>query len=236
MNEIALQPTARTTVIRGRHRAVDDRAQMWRFLDEALVAHLGVIVGDHPVVLPVAFVADRKGPDAGGSLYLHASSASRWLNASLETEVCVTITELDGLVLARTAFDHSMNYRSVVVIGRARPVTDPDEKVRSLDLLVDHVAPGRSAELRASTRKELAATAVFAVPLIEASMKARAGGPGDDNGPADADTWAGHVPLARVAAAPVPAAGIDLPLPPSLRKNRFGSASSLHTGEPSRAG
>lgn len=225
-----LQPTARTTISRGRHRGIDDREQMWHFLDEALLAHVGVIVGEHPVVLPVAFVADRNGPDHGGSLYLHASSASRWLNAALDTDVCVTITELDGLVLAHTAFDHSMNYRSVVVIGRARPVTDPEEKARSLDLLVDHVAAGRSAELRANSRKELAATSVFALPLHEASMKARTGGPGDDD-PTVADTWAGHVPLLRVAAAPVPAPGVDLPLPPSLRTGRFNSASALHAEE-----
>ena len=116
----------------------------------------------------------------------------------------MTVTELDGLVAGRSAFHHSMNYRSAVVIGPARLVEDLDERQHALDLIVDHMIPGRSATLRASTRKELAATAVLAVPLHEASMKARAGGPGDEPEDVEAGTWGGHIPLRRVAGAPVP--------------------------------
>jgi nitroimidazol reductase NimA-like FMN-containing flavoprotein (pyridoxamine 5'-phosphate oxidase superfamily) len=118
--------------------------------------------------------------------------------------VCITVTELDGLVAARSAFHHSMNYRSAVVVGTARVVEDPAERDHALGLIVDHMIPGRTATLRPSTRKELAATAVLAVPLHEASMKARAGGPVDDPDDVAAGGWAGHVPLRRVAGAPVP--------------------------------
>ena len=215
-----LSPTPRTTVNRGRNRAVTDRARLHAFLADALLAHLGVVAGDgagrHPVVLPTAYGVDLDGPDAGGSLYLHGSVAAGWLGRALEHDVCVTVTELDGLVAGRSAFHHSMNYRSAVVVGRARRVEDPDERLRALAAVVDHMIPGRWATLRASTRKELAATAVLAVPLAEASMKERAGGPGDDPADVAAGVWGGHIPLRRVAGAPVPdadasAAGADVP-------------------------
>lgn len=212
-----LSPTARTTVGRGRDRMVADRTELHRLLADALVAHLGVTVGgdgpSHPIVLPAAFAADPDGPDADGTLYVHGSVAAGWLRAATDTTVCVTVTELDGLVAGRSAFHHSMNYRSAVVIGRARLVTDPEERRRALDLIVDHMVPGRSATLRASTRKELAATAVLAVPLHEASMKARAGGPGDEPEDVAAGVWGGHVPLRRVAAEPVPDADCVGPVP-----------------------
>ena len=115
----------------------------------------------------------------------------------------MTVTELDGLVAARSAFHHSMNYRSAVVIGTARLVDDPDERAHALDLIVDHMIPGRSATLRANSRKELAATAVLAVPLHEASMKARAGGPVDDPEDIEAGVWGGHIPIRREIGAPV---------------------------------
>lgn len=198
-----LSPTPRTTVRRGRTRLVEHRSALHALLDDALVAHLGVVVGDHPLVLPVAFGVDLDGPDEGGSLYVHGSVAARWLRSAEDATVCVTITELDGLVVARSAFHHSMNYRSAVIIGRARIVDDPDERHRALDLIVDHMIPGRAATLRASTRKELAATALLAVPLHEASMKARAGGAGDEPDDVAAGGWAGHIPLSRVAGAPL---------------------------------
>lgn len=208
-----LSPTDRTTVQRGKHRVVDDREQLHAFLAEALVAHVGVVVGDHPVVLPCAYAVDPAGPDEGGSLYVHGSVASVWLRNAVGSTVCVTVTELDGLVAARSAFHHSMNYRSAVVIGRARLVEDEAERGRALDLVVDQMVPGRAATLRPSTRKELAATAVLAVPLHEASMKARAGGPGDDPEDVAAGTWAGHVPLRRVAEPVVPAPEATGPVP-----------------------
>ncbi|WP_136609582.1 pyridoxamine 5'-phosphate oxidase family protein [Sinomonas albida] len=199
-----LSPTPRTTVNRGRNRAVSDRTQLHALLGDALLAHLGVIAGTHPAVLPTAFGVDLDGPDDGGSLYLHGSVAAGWLGKALEQDVCVTITELDGLVAGRSAFHHSMNYRSAVVIGRARRVEEPAERERALAAIVDHMVPGRWATLRASTRKELAATAVLAVPLAEASLKVRDGGPVDEPEDIEAGIWGGHIPLRRVAGEPVP--------------------------------
>ncbi len=199
-----LSPTSRTTVGRGRNRAVDDRAELHLLLEDALVAHLGVTVGDHPLVLPVAFGVDTDGPDRDGTLYVHGSVAAGWVQAAAGATVCVSVTELDGLVAGRSTFHHSMNYRSAVVIGPGRLVTDPDERDRALALIVDHMIPGRSGTLRPSTRKELAATAVLAVPLHEASMKARAGGPGDEPEDVAAGVWGGHIPVRRVASVPVP--------------------------------
>jgi nitroimidazol reductase NimA-like FMN-containing flavoprotein (pyridoxamine 5'-phosphate oxidase superfamily) len=183
---------------------VEDRAALHRLLQDALVAHLGVVVGGHPLVLPTAFAADPAGPDRDGTLYVHGSVAAGWLRAASDATVCVTVTELDGLVAGRSAFHHSMNYRSAVVIGAARVVTEPVERQHALDLIVDHMIPGRSPTLRPTTRKELAATAVLAVPLHEASMKERAGGPGDEPEDVAAGIWGGHIPLRRVADAPVP--------------------------------
>ncbi len=198
-----LSPTDRTTVRRGRDRAADDREELFALLDDALVAHIGVDVGDHPVVIPVAFAVDRDGPDDGGTLYIHGSVAARWLTGAEARTVCVTVTEVDGLVTARSAFHHSMNYRSAVMIGVARIVADPDEKDRALALTVDHVVPGRAATLRPSSRKELAATSVLAVPLHEASLKRRAGGPVDEPDDVAAGVWGGVIPLRRVSSGPV---------------------------------
>lgn len=210
-----LEPTGRTRINRGRNRAVSERAELLAFLDEALVAHLGVQVGDHPLVLPTAYAVDTDGPDADGTLYFHGSVAARWLQGSAGATVCVTVTELDGFVAGRSAFHHSMNYRSAVVIGTARLVDDPDERIHALDLIVDHMIPGRAATMRPSTRKELAATAVLAVPLREASMKARAGDPVDEPEDVAAGVWGGHVPVTRTIGAPVGAAdnlpGVSVP-------------------------
>lgn len=211
-----LEPTPRTRVKRGRNRAVADRVELLDLLADALVAHIGVQVPGHdgpghdvqpahPVVLPTAYAVDVDGPDEGGTLYVHGSVAARWLQGSVDRTVCVTVTELDGLVAGRSAFHHSMNYRSAVVIGRARLVEAPEERQHALDLIVDHMLPGRAATLRPSTRRELAATAVLAVPLHEASMKARAGGPVDEPEDVEAGVWGGHVPVRRVIDAPVPA-------------------------------
>lgn len=209
----SLSPTPRTTITRGRNRAVADRVRLHAFLQEALLAHLGVVVGDHPVVLPTAFAVDPDGPDAGGSLYLHGSVAAGWLAGALDRDICVTITELDGLVAGRSAFHHSMNYRSAVVIGRARRVGDPDERDRALAAIVDHMIPNRWLTLRPSTRRELAATAVLAVPLAEASMKERAGGPVDEPDDVAAGVWGGHIPLTLVAGAPIPDEDCEGPVP-----------------------
>ncbi len=218
-----LSPSTRTTVSRGRGRAVVDRDELHALLGDALVAHLGVTVpGDegaaHPLVLPVAFAADPDGPDREGTLYVHGSVAAGWLRGADAATVCVTVTQLDGLVAGRSAFHHSMNYRSAVVIGQARVVADPDEKERALRLIVDHMVPGRSATLRPDTRKELAATAVLAVPLHEASLKVRGGGPVDEPEDVAAGIWGGHVPLLLVAGEPVADDDASGPVPADVRR------------------
>jgi nitroimidazol reductase NimA-like FMN-containing flavoprotein (pyridoxamine 5'-phosphate oxidase superfamily) len=196
---------------------VDDRAELHRLLEDALIAHLGVTVArdgvSHPLVLPAAYAVDLDGPDLDGTLYLHGSVAAGWLRTATDTTVCVTVTELDGLVAARSAFHHSMNYRSAVVIGAARLVDDEEERGRALNLIVDHMIPGRSATLRANTRKELAATAVLAVSLHEASMKSRGEGPIDDAEDIEAGVWGGVIPLRRVAGDPVPSDDATGPVP-----------------------
>ena len=205
MTTTPLSPSPRTRITRGRDRAVDDRSALHECLYDALVAHIGVTVGEHPVVLPTAFAVDHDGPDRDGTLYVHGSVAAGWVRRSGGVTVCVTITELDGLVAGRSAFHHSMNYRSAVVIGEARLVTDPDERARALAMIVDHMIPGRSATLRPHTRKELAATAVLAVPLHDASMKVRAGDPVDEPEDVEAGIWGGYIPLRRVSSPAVTA-------------------------------
>ncbi|MDI9897556.1 pyridoxamine 5'-phosphate oxidase family protein [Rhodococcus sp. IEGM 1381] len=195
-HEAFLSPTPRTTVIRGRQRARAERSALLDVLRSARLCHLGVIVENVPRVLPTVFGVDPDGPDRAGTLYLHGSVASRSLIEAPEQDICVTVTVVDGLVLARSAFHHSMNYRSAVVVGRPRRVEDEEERIRALDAIVDQVVPGRSSHLRAHTRKELAATSVLALPLYEASVKARAGGPVDDDSDiAAGGVWAGVVPV-----------------------------------------
>lgn len=216
-----LSPTPRTRLTREKERGVSDRAELLALLREGLIAHIGVTVGSdgqsHPVVLPVAYAVDEDGPDRDGTLYVHGSVAAGWLRRSVTegqgATVCVTVTALDGLVLARSAFNHSMNYRCGVVIGPVRLVDDEAERAHALDLIVDHVVPGRAAALRPNTRKELAATAVLAVPLHEASLKTRAGGSVDDQPDIDAGYWAGHLPLRLVASDVVPDPETTEPVP-----------------------
>lgn len=194
--DIELSPTARTTIKRGRARARTERADLADVLASARICHLGVTVDGSVRVLPTAFGVDFDGPDRGGSLYLHGSVAARSLVQAPASEICVTVTVLDGLVLARSAFHHSMNYRSAVVLGRPRVVIDEAERARALDAIVDHVVNGRSRYLRGHTKKELAATVVLALPLYEASVKARSGDPVDDERDVEAGgVWAGVVPV-----------------------------------------
>jgi len=194
-----LSPSERTTVRRHSDRGLSDRAALLGLLDEALICHLGVVIDGAPVVLPTAFGVDPNGPDLDGTVYLHGSVAARSLRTGLSSDLCVTVTQLDGLVLARSAFHHSMNYRSAVIMGSGRLVDEEQEKVRALDLIVDHVVPGRAAALRPHLRKELAATVVVAVSLHEASMKQRVGDPVDDSPDIAAGVWAGVVPLGVTA-------------------------------------
>ena len=210
-----LSPTSRSTPRRERDRAQSDRAWLREVLDASLICHLAVVVDGVPLALPTVFAVDPDGPDQGGTLYVHGSVASRSLVQAPEQTVSVTFTVLDGIVLARSGFNHSMNYRSAVVIGRPRAVADVDERAHALDLLVDHVAPGRPATLRRPTRKELAATTVLALPLHEASVKRRAGDPSDDEEDVAAGSvWAGVVPLRLSAsAAETSADAVDVPVP-----------------------
>jgi uncharacterized protein len=214
-----LSGTPRTRLRRSRERTVTDRAVLAEILDEAMFCHLGVVVDGAPVVLPTTFAADL-GPDAPdaphGTLYLHGSVAARSLVAATEQTVCVTVTLVDGLVLARSGFHHSANYRSAVVYGTPRLVTG-DAKLHALDLLVDHLVPGRSGTLRPPSRKDLAATTVLALPLTEVSVKVRAGGVNEEESDVGLPIWAGVLPLQTVASAPETSADCDLPVPEHVR-------------------
>jgi nitroimidazol reductase NimA-like FMN-containing flavoprotein (pyridoxamine 5'-phosphate oxidase superfamily) len=206
-----LSPTPRSRPRREKERARSDRASLDAVLDAALICHLAVVVDGVPLALPTVFAVDRAGPDRDGTLYLHGSVASRSLVQGPDQDVSVTFTLLDGIVLARSGFNHSMNYRSAVVIGRPRVVTGADERGRAFDLLVDHAAPGRSAELRPPTRKELAATTLLALSLHEASVKVSDGDPEDEEVDIEAGgVWAGVIPLRLVAGDPVTGADVDV--------------------------
>lgn len=208
--ETPLSPTPRTTIKRGRARARSDRADLIDVLASSRICHMGVVVDGSVRVLPTAYGVDLEGPDRGGSLYLHGSVAARSLVDAPAGEICVTVTALDGLVLARSAFHHSMNYRSAVVVGTPRVVTDHAERVRALNAIVDQVVEGRSAHLRPHTPKELAATAVLALPLHEASVKSRAGDPVDDAADIEVGgVWAGVVPMVETAGTPRTASDVE---------------------------
>jgi uncharacterized protein len=207
--DLPLSSTPRTTLHRLRERGRADRGDLDAVLSAGLVCHLGVVIKGVPVVLPTGY--GRIGP----TLYLHGSSANQSLLTADGQDVCVTVTLLDGLVCARAVFHHSMNYRSAVIFGRARLVTDADEKLAALRAVTDHLVPGRWDHVWEPTRKELAATAVLAVPLDEASVKVRTGGPKDDPEDYDSAIWAGVLPAALVfgQAAPDPAMTGDIPIP-----------------------
>ncbi len=165
-------------------------------LDEARVCHVGFVLEGQPYVLPMALGRD------GDRLLLHGSVASRLMKSLAGgLPCCVTVTHLDGLVLARSAFHSSMNYRSLMVFGQAREIMGKDEKARCLDVLVNHLVPGRAEELRPSTRKEMNATTLLALPIETFSIKSRSGPPADAAGDLDADVWAGVIPLALQAGA-----------------------------------
>jgi nitroimidazol reductase NimA-like FMN-containing flavoprotein (pyridoxamine 5'-phosphate oxidase superfamily) len=201
----AYPPTPRTTPSRLPGRVGYDRATVHAVLDEALVCHVGFVVDGRPVVLPQLHAR------VDDVLYLHGSTGARGLRAATGEglDVCVTVTLLDGLVLARSAFNHSMNYRSVVAHGTATVVADPTEKAQALDALVEAIVAGRATGCRPPTKKEYAATTVLRLPLEEVSVKIRAGAPNDDDEDLGLPHWAGVLPLTTVPGAPVPAP--DLP-------------------------
>ncbi|MEZ5215559.1 MAG: pyridoxamine 5'-phosphate oxidase family protein [Ilumatobacteraceae bacterium] len=203
-------PPSAAATIRVETRAHYDRETIDSLLDEGLVAHVGLVAEDgRPVVVPM-FYARR-----GDELLLHGSPATRLLRSMKRgVPICVTVTHVDGLVLARSAFHHSMNFRSVVVFGVPRLLTG-DEAVDALDSFMTHLIPGRLEQLRPMTRAEILGTSVVAVPIDEASAKIRAGGPIDDDEDLDEAVWAGVLPLSLTPGPPIPAADLrSTPVPP----------------------
>lgn len=209
-----IAPTERSTIRRLPKRGSYDREVVDAILDQGIVAHVGITTPDGPVVIPMGYA--RRGDE----LLLHGSAKSRLLNELADgTPVCVTVTLLDGLVLARSTFHHSMNYRSVVVLGKASRIEAADEKAAALEALVEHLVPGRVRDARPANEVELKATLVVSVPLEEASAKIRTGPPVDDEEDLALPIWAGTVPLERRAGEPqedeyTPA---DVPVPDYLR-------------------
>src|ERR1017187_4045377 len=194
----ALSSTERTTLHRLRERGLTDRAALHAVLDAGLICHLGVVIGGSPTVLPTGYGR------IGDTLYLHGSSANRSLQSAAGQEVCVTVTLIDGLVYARSVFHNSMNYRSAVIYGVPQLVTDETERLDAVHAITEQLAPGRWAHSRQPTRKEMAATAVLALPLDEASVKVRTGWPKDDDEDYDLDIWAGVLPAALTFGPAVP--------------------------------
>ena len=191
-------PTARTRVVREADRAVYDRAAVYKILDEGFICHVGFNVDGQPFVIPTSYGR------SGDNLYIHGSAASRMLrNLDSGIPVCVTVTLLDGLVLARSIFNHSMNYRSVVIVGTATAVQDPAEKLEVLRLLSEHILPGRWAESRYPNEKELKATFALRLPITEFSAKVRQGPPIDEEEDYAFRTWAGVIPLETAAGTPI---------------------------------
>jgi uncharacterized protein len=196
-------PSARSTVKRHPERGAYERDVIDSILDEALVCHVGFAIDGQPFVIPTIHARD------GDVLYLHGSPGSRMLrNLRNGVDACVTVTLLDGLVLARSVYNHSMNYRSVVVIGRAREVTDREEKLRAMRCVVEHIVPGRWEDARQPSEKEIKATTILALPLTEASAKIRTGSAADDEDDLDLPVWAGVIPLALQSSEPLPEEGV----------------------------
>jgi nitroimidazol reductase NimA-like FMN-containing flavoprotein (pyridoxamine 5'-phosphate oxidase superfamily) len=214
MRPVATPPTERTRVRRLPERGVYDRETIDAIVDEALICHLAYVVDGEPRVIPTIHAR------AGDTLYVHGSNASRTLRTAKQgTPVAIEITLLDGLVLARSAFHHSMNYRSVIVYGRAREVTEPDEKWEAQLALVEHVAHGRSADARMPSQRELDQTTILAVEIDEASAKVRTGPPKDEEADLALPIWAGVLPFRTIPGEPEPDPHLpgDVPVPGYVR-------------------
>jgi nitroimidazol reductase NimA-like FMN-containing flavoprotein (pyridoxamine 5'-phosphate oxidase superfamily) len=197
-------PTPRTRVVREAHRAVYDREAAYRILDEGFLCHVGFVADGQPFVIPTSY--GRK----NANLYIHGSAASRMLRQMKESiPVCITVTLLDGLVLARSIFNQSMNYRSVVVLGKATLVDDPAEKLEALRLLSEHILPGRWDDTRQPNASELKQTSVLRLPIEEFSAKVRIGPAIDDEEDYSFPTWAGVIPLEMTAGKPIDDSRLD---------------------------
>jgi uncharacterized protein len=206
--------TERTTLKRLPLRGVYDRELVYSILDEGFICHVGFVVEGRPYVIPTGYAR------SGDKLYIHGSQASRMLRTLKKgVDVCLTVTLLDGLVLARSAFHHSMNYRSVVVFGRAGLVNDLAEKLAALRVFSDHVILGRWEDVRKPAERELKATTVLALPLEEVSAKVRTGPPLDDEEDYALPIWAGVIPISLVADAPLP----DPRMPKDIKLPRYAS-------------
>ena len=213
---MATAPSPRTRVRRAPARADYDRATIDAILDEALIAHLGFAVDGQPYVIPTLHAR------VGDTVYLHGSAASRMIRTlGAGAPACLTVTLIDGIVLARSAFHHSMNYRSVVVLGEARLVSDSGEMLGALEAFTDGIVPGRWAEVRGPNRKELKGTRVLAMTLDEASAKVRTGPPVDDDEDYELDVWAGVIPMALTAAAPIADPRLDPGIEPTDTVHRW---------------
>ncbi len=197
-----LSSTSRTALRRHRERGQSDRDDLYAVLDAGLICHLGVIANGAPRVLPTAYGR------VDDTLYLHGSSANATMAAADGQQVCVTVTHLDGLVCARAVFSHSMNYRSAMIYGEARLLTDRATRIEALRVITEHLTPGQWSYARLPSAKELAATSVLALPLAEASVKIRAGGPSDEPEDYAMDIWAGVVPVTVLFGTPEPDAAL----------------------------
>ncbi|RKS04702.1 hypothetical protein DFP74_0272 [Nocardiopsis sp. Huas11] len=191
-----LSTTERTRLGRAKHKARTDRQELYDLLDSGMVCHLGVIARGAPMVVPTCYGR------VGDTLYVHGSTGARSLSAP--GEVCVTVTHLDGIVLARSAFHHSVNHRSAMIFGTPREVTDEDERLTALRAVTEQLAPGQWDAVRGPTAKELAATRVLALSLEEASVKVRTGPPADDEEDYALPVWAGVLPVRQVFGEPEP--------------------------------
>jgi len=208
-----LPVTERTRHRRLREQGSTDRRDLADILAAGVICHLGVMVDGYPMVIPTVYGL------AGDTLYLHGSVASRSLVSAPQATICVTVTHLDGLVLARSVFEHAVNYRSAMIYGTPRPVTDPAEKLAGLRALTEHIVPGQWDYARRPNKKELAKTTLLALALAEASVKIRTGPPDDGDSPdAALPVWAGVLPLAAAwqAPDPDPVLPADIPLPPHI--------------------
>ncbi len=220
-SQVPLSPTPRTRLHRKRERGRTDRTELYAVLDQGLVCHLGVLVDGSPVVLPTGYGR------IGDTLYLHGSAANRALGAAAAGQpVCVTVTHLDGIVLARSAFHHSVNYRSAMIFGTARAIATDPERLRGLRAIVEQLAPGQWAATRTPTRKELAATTVLALSLSEASVKVRSGPPVDEPEDHYPELWAGVLPVITTFGEPEgdPALPPGVAVPAHVRLRSYGNS------------
>ena len=203
-----IPPTERTRVVREAHRGAYDRETVYKILDEGFVCHVGFAVGGQPYVIPTLFAR------VGEAIYFHGSAASRMLrNLSDGISVCITVTLTDGLVLARSVFNHSMNYRSVVALGKASLVDSPEEKLEALRAFTERILPGRWNDARQPNEKELKATSILRLPLTEASAKIRTGPPLDDAADCALPVWGGVIPLRLTAGTPIRDEKCDASIP-----------------------